>query len=152
MCAVTQVKDPHRSPGIHRVQSMRVQHHTMADRVCSKNIFNFRPQGFIDEDIVAFDEKMKADFGLDPEKMEAAMIGQTNTEFAAGMRAMMDGTLVQSSFGLGAPYVEVKLKFYEMPNERGLSRRTQPATTLSWRWPPATTASTTSRCWCTRPR
>jgi len=75
-------------------------------RVHSKNLFNFRPQGFIDEDVVAFDEQMKADFGLDPEKMEAEMVGQTNAEFAAGMRAMMDGILVQSSFGLDAAYVE----------------------------------------------
>ena len=118
-------------------------------RVQSKNLFNFRPQGFIDEDVVAFDEQMKADFGLDPEKLEAEMIGQTNAEFVAGMRAMMDGILVQSSFGLDAAYVEVNFKFYKMPNDFWLSRRMKRATTLSSRWPPPTTASTTSRCWCT---
>ena len=29
----------------------------MAQRVVSKNLFNFRPQGFVDKDILAFDEK-----------------------------------------------------------------------------------------------
>ena len=35
-------------------------------RVKSKNLFNFRLSGVMDEDIVAFDAKMKADFDLDP--------------------------------------------------------------------------------------
>ena len=34
-------------------------------RVQLKNLINFRPQGFVDEDIVAFYEKMKTDFNLD---------------------------------------------------------------------------------------
>ena len=84
------------------------------NRVKSKNLFNFRPQGVIDEDVVAFDEKMKEDYGLDPEKMEAEMIGQTSQEFANGMRAMMDGILVHSSFGMDAAYVEVNIKISQM--------------------------------------
>ena len=64
-------------------------------RVKSKNLFNFRPQGFIDPDVVLYDEKMKNDFGLDPEAMEEAMKSQTDEEFAGGMRATMDAFLGQ---------------------------------------------------------
>ena len=34
-------------------------------QVNSKNLFNFRPQGYVDKDIVAFYEKMKTDFNID---------------------------------------------------------------------------------------
>ena len=43
-------------------------------RVQSKNLFNFRPQGFVDEDIVAFYEKMKTDFNID---MHGGMVRQS---------------------------------------------------------------------------
>ena len=43
-------------------------------RVQSKNLFNFRPQGFVDEDIGAFYEKMKTDFNID---MHGGMVRQS---------------------------------------------------------------------------
>ena len=52
----------------------------------SKNLFNFRPQGFIDPEVVLHDEKMKKEMGLDPVAMEEQMLSQTETEFAGGMR------------------------------------------------------------------
>merc|ERR1712212_1368385 len=67
------------------------------ERVKSKNLFNFRPQGFIDPEVVAYDEKMKNDFGLDPEAMEEQMKSQTEEEFVGGMRATMN-------FFLGQPF------------------------------------------------
>ena len=56
------------------------------ERVKSKNLFNFRPQGFIDPDVVLYDEKMKKEMGMDPVAMEEQMLSQTETEFAGGMR------------------------------------------------------------------
>merc|ERR1712198_616809 len=60
------------------------------ERVKSKNLFNFRPQGFIDPEVMLFEEKMKKDFGLDPVVMEEMVKEQTEAEFAAGMRANVD--------------------------------------------------------------
>merc|ERR1711934_340557 len=54
------------------------------ERVQSKNLFNFRPQGFIDPEVVFYDEKMKKDFGLDPQAMEEQMKSQTEEEFVGG--------------------------------------------------------------------
>merc|ERR1712172_225811 len=44
------------------------------ERVKSKNLFNFRPQGFIDPDVVFYDEKMKKEMGMDPVAMEEQML------------------------------------------------------------------------------
>merc|ERR1711936_1506440 len=76
------------------------------ERVKSKNLFNFRPQGFIDPEVVLYDEKMKKEMGLDPVAMEEQMLSQTETEFAGGMRAMMDGMLGQTPFATDPAYVE----------------------------------------------
>jgi len=76
------------------------------ERVKSKNLFNFRPQGFIDPDVVLYDEKMKKEMGMDPVAMEEQMLSQTETEFAGGMRAMMDGMLGQTPFATDPAYVE----------------------------------------------
>ena len=82
---------------------------TMANtRVQSKNLFNFRPQGFVDEDIVAFDQKMKTDYNLDLVAMSKAMENQSEQEFIAGMRANVEGYLDTSSFIKGPAYEEVK--------------------------------------------
>ena len=67
------------------------------EKVKSKNLFNFHPQGFVDPDVVAYDEKMNNDFGLDPEAMEEQMKSQTEEEFVGGMRATMN-------FFLGQPF------------------------------------------------
>ena len=77
------------------------------ERVKSKNLFNFRPQGFIDPVVVAEDEKMKQDFGLDPVAMEEHMKNQTETEFAAEMRGFMD-SFKETPFKTDPAYVEVE--------------------------------------------
>merc|ERR1712051_24886 len=68
------------------------------ERVKSKNLFNFRPQGFIDPEVVLHDEKMKNDFGLDPEA--------TEEEFVGGMRDFMTGFLGQTPFSTDPAYIE----------------------------------------------
>merc|ERR1712032_1550065 len=50
------------------------------ERVKSKNLFNFRSQGFIDPEVVLYDEKMKKEMGLDPVAMEEQMLSQTETK------------------------------------------------------------------------
>ena len=77
------------------------------ERVKSKNLFNFRPQGFIDPEVVFYDEKMKKDFGLDPAAMEEQMLTQNEEEFVGGMRQFMDGFLGETPFGTDPAYVEV---------------------------------------------
>ena len=79
------------------------------ERVKSKNLFNFRPQGFIDPDVLLEDEKMKKDFGLDPEAMEEQMKGQNEEEFVGGMREFMGGFLATTPFATDPAYVEVGL-------------------------------------------
>ena len=82
---------------------------TDQERVKSKNLFNFRPQGFIDPEVLFYDEKMKADFGLDPLAMEEQMKSQTETEFVGGMRDFMDGFLAETPFSTDPAYLEVRV-------------------------------------------
>jgi hypothetical protein len=77
------------------------------ERVKSKNLFNFRLTGVMDEDIVAFDSKMKADFGYDPEANEEKVKTQSEAEFATTMRAMMDGYLLNTAFFTSPTITEV---------------------------------------------
>ena len=79
------------------------------ERVKSKNLFNFRPQGFIDPVVVAEDEKMKQDFGLDPVVMAEHMKNQSETEFVEEMRGFMGGFLGNTPFKTNSAYVEVLL-------------------------------------------
>merc|ERR1712240_262012 len=76
------------------------------ERVKSKNLFNFRPQGFIDPVVVAGDEKMKQDFGLDPVVMAEHMKNQSETEFVEEMRGFMGGFLGNTPFKTDPAYVE----------------------------------------------
>merc|ERR1711953_326678 len=76
------------------------------ERVKSKNLFNFRPQGFIDPVVVAEDEKMKQDFGLDPAAMEEHMKNQSETEFVEEMRGFMGGFLGNTPFKTDPVVVE----------------------------------------------
>ena len=85
-------------------------------QVNSKNLFNFRPQGYVDKDIVAFYEKMKTDFNIDMVKWADSLKDQSESEYVAGMRGMM----VTSPFGTDPPIVEVgkllvKVIFYNQP-------------------------------------
>ena len=79
------------------------------ERVKSKNLFNFRPQGFIDPVVVAEDEKMKQDFGLDPVAMAEHMKTQSESEFVEEMRGFMGGFLGNTPFKTDPAYVEVFL-------------------------------------------
>jgi len=76
------------------------------ERVKSKNLFNFRPQGFIDPVVVAEDEKMKQDFGLDPVVMAEHMKNQSETEFVEEMRGFMGGFLGNTPFKTDPVVVE----------------------------------------------
>ena len=78
-----------------------------SSRVKSKNLFNFRPQGFIDEDIAAFYEKIKSTTGVDRESLTKKMKTQTEEEFAGGIRTMIEKSFTTNSFGTDAAYVEV---------------------------------------------
>jgi len=60
-------------------------------RVKSKNLFNFRPSGQIDADILAREEEMKVAFGGDPYEAFAEMLKLPDTEFVKQMREMMNG-------------------------------------------------------------
>ena len=82
-----------------------------SQRVKSKNLFNFRPQGCVDEDIVAFYEKMKTDFNIDMVEWSDSLKEQSESEYVAGMRGLMDGMMVTSSFGTNPAIVEVKKGF-----------------------------------------
>ena len=79
------------------------------ERVKSKNLFNFRPQGFIDPEVMLFEEKMKKDFGLDPVVMEKMVKEQTEAEFAAGMRANVDAFYGNTPFSTDPANVKVRL-------------------------------------------
>ena len=76
------------------------------ERVKSKNLFNFRPQGFVDEDIEAYEREKKAlyqDKGLE-KLLENASVGDF-VEAARRMSAeQYDG---HSSFESHVAYVEV---------------------------------------------
>ena len=78
-----------------------------SQRVKSKNLFNFRPQGYVDEDIVAFYEKMKTDFNVDMVEWAESLKDQSESDYVAGMRGMMDGMMVTSPFGTDPTIVEV---------------------------------------------
>jgi len=77
-----------------------------AERVKSKNLFNFRPQGFVDEDIVAYDEKMKVDYGLDFDAMQERAMKQSEREYCDEMRALMDGMMSADDFGANPTYAQ----------------------------------------------
>ena len=74
------------------------------ERVQSKHLFCFQPQGFVDNDIVAYDEKMKAEFNVDREAMAIKMKNSAET---AGLRATMDTFMGAGPFTTDPAYVEV---------------------------------------------
>ena len=58
----------------------------MEGRVKSKNLFNFKPQGFIDKDIVAFDLKMKTEYDIDAVVIEERILKLSEEDFVAELR------------------------------------------------------------------
>ena len=64
------------------------------ERVKSKNLFNFRPAGVIDGDIVEQEKEMfEAMGGGDMEEITTKLDSMPEEEFVVSMRAMMDGGL-----------------------------------------------------------
>jgi len=76
------------------------------NRVKSKNLFNFRPRGVIDDDILVFDEEMKVKFNIDAKEMAEMVEKQTEEEFVAQMRVMMDSYLSSSPFSTDPGHIE----------------------------------------------
>ena len=79
------------------------------ERVESKNLFNFKPQGHLDEDIEAFYEKGKA--GLTNNSLAAwsdSMKKMSEEEFVGMMRGMMDKNIATSSMVTDPALVEVR--------------------------------------------
>jgi len=77
------------------------------ERVESKNLFNFKPQGHLDEDIEAFYEKGKA--GLTNNSLAAwsdSMKKMSEEEFVGMMRGMMDKNIATSSMVTDPALVE----------------------------------------------
>ena len=68
---------------------------------------NQSPPYFVDEDIVAFYEKMKTDFNIDMVEWGESLKDQSESDYMAGMRGMMDGMMVRSPFGTDPTIVEV---------------------------------------------
>ena len=71
-----------------------------SNRVKSKNLFNFKPQGFVDPDIVAFSEKMKVEYNMDIVAWSEGLADQTEEEYVAGMRAMMEGPMAEEIYNI----------------------------------------------------
>ena len=79
------------------------------ERVESKNLFNFKPQGHLDEDIEAFYEKGKA--GLTNNSLAAwsdSLKKMSEEDFVRMMRQMMDKNLATSSMVIDPALVEVR--------------------------------------------
>ena len=79
------------------------------ERVKSKNLFNFNPQGRLDEDIEAFYEKGKVD--LTNNSVAAwsdSMKKMSEGDFVGMMRQMMDKTFATSSMVIDPALVEVR--------------------------------------------
>ena len=77
------------------------------ERVKSKNLFNFRPQGFVDEDIEAYEKEKKALFeekGLE-KLFENASVDDLVAIYRRMSLEQYDG---QSTFESHAAYAEVK--------------------------------------------
>ena len=72
---------------------------TIVQRFVSKNLFNFRPQGYVDDDILAFDKKMRVDFNTDMAAMNEKAREQTVSEYCSEFRQMADMSMGATSFG-----------------------------------------------------
>eukprot|EP00092_Neocalanus_flemingeri_P037993 GFUD01041361.1.p1 GENE.GFUD01041361.1~~GFUD01041361.1.p1 ORF type:complete len:353 (+),score=93.20 GFUD01041361.1:247-1305(+) len=62
-----------------------------ANRVKSKNLFNFRPAGIIDADIVEQEKAMMEKMGFDLDEMLGKMQAMSEEEFLNSLRGMMAG-------------------------------------------------------------
>merc|ERR1711892_1131175 len=62
-----------------------------ANRVKSKDLFNFRPSGVIDADILEKEKAMHEAFGLDVDEMKKQMAAMSDEEMGVSLNGMMDG-------------------------------------------------------------
>jgi len=67
-----------------------------ANRVKSKHLFNFRPSGVIDADIIEYEEAMFKEMGMDKDNMKAEWTKYNalpDLEYATNLRQMMEGIM-----------------------------------------------------------
>ena len=67
-----------------------------ANRVKSKHLFNFRPAGVIDADIIEYEEAMFKEMGMDKDNMKAEWTKYNalpDLEYATNLRQMMEGIM-----------------------------------------------------------
>ena len=82
------------------------------ERVKSKHLFNFRPAGVIDGDILEQEKEMvEAMGGGDMEEMSTKLDSMPDEEFVASMRGMMDGGL--DMIFKNPLFTEVNYKYHE---------------------------------------
>ena len=68
-----------------------------ANRVKSKNLFNFRPAGLIDADILDLEKAMMEKMGCDMNEMIEKMQALSDVEFGVALQGMM-GAIVEQGF------------------------------------------------------
>ena len=74
-------------------------------RVKSKNLFNFRPAGVVDADILEKEKAMMEEFGVDMSAMMEQWASMTDEEYATAVNGMMEG---MSALFKGPVYSEVR--------------------------------------------
>ena len=62
-----------------------------AERVKSKNLFNFRPAGQIDADILAQEKAMMDEMGFDYEAEMGKLQAMSDVEFGVALNGMLEG-------------------------------------------------------------
>ena len=80
-------------------------------RVNSKNLFNFRPAGVADADILEKEKATMEEFGVDMSAMMEQWASMSDEEYATAVNEMMKG---MSALFKGPVYSEVrKIKYIE---------------------------------------
>ena len=74
-------------------------------RVKSKNLFNFRPAGVVDADILAKEKAMMEEFGVDMSAMMEQWAAMSDEEYAVAVNGMMEGMVALFK---GSVYSEVR--------------------------------------------
>ena len=69
-----------------------------ANRVKSKNLFNFRPAGAVDAITEANEKEMMEKSGMDRAQMMETMKALSDEEFAGMLNGMMDGEMMDMMF------------------------------------------------------
>ena len=103
------------------------------DRVKSKNLFNFRPAGAVDSDVLEKEKAMMEAMGMDMETVMEQMKGLTDEEYGKALQGMMEGicaTLYQCP-----EYLEVRSVIIEslaLPCPTILNTNTEPSENILW--------------------